>query len=100
MAEPTHFIFDFREAATALIKAQGLTEGVWAIGFEITVSIGIFGQAPEEARPGSMMQVARVTLGRQPDDPSNRLPFSVDAAEVNPPSGGKARATPKPRGGA
>jgi hypothetical protein len=89
MAEPTQYAFDLSEVAEALIKANDIHEGLWTLSFDITVAVGTFGPSTADAKPGAMMQIAKVQLVRQ----SSALPDApnlVDAAKVNP---GLARKT-------
>jgi hypothetical protein len=46
MAEPTQFTFELKEVATALVKQQGLHEGLWMVSFEVGLVAGIIGQSP------------------------------------------------------
>jgi hypothetical protein len=94
MAETKTINFDLREVAVALIKAQGIHEGRWMLGFEFVFGAGNFGTGPGETRPGSFMQIVKMSLTR-PEEGAADLPFIVDAAKVNPsesvgkPSAGK-----------
>ncbi len=87
MAETTQYTFDLAEVATKLVKAQGLHEGFWTLGFEITVTVGTFGTSPSDAKPGAMMQVAKVHIRQSDAQPD--VPYVVDAATVNPRPKGK-----------
>lgn len=83
MAEPTQYAFDFKEVTTALIKAQGLHEGLWALNFEFTLTAGNLGPSPSEAKPGALLLINKLQISRQPDGVSDAN--VVNAAEVNPP---------------
>jgi hypothetical protein len=82
MAEPTQYSFDMKEATIALIKQQGIHEGLWTIGFEITFAAGMFGATPKESKPGAMLQINTVQLVRHTSALED--PKVVDAAIVNP----------------
>ena len=84
MAEPTQFGFDLKEAATALIKHQGLHEGVWIIGIEFGLAAGLFGPTAAEARPSALVQINKLQLVRHTDPNTEPPHFAVDAAEANP----------------
>jgi hypothetical protein len=94
MAETKAISFDLREVAVALIKAHGIHEGRWMLGFEFAFGAGNFGTGPGETRPGAFMQIIKMSLTR-PEEGVSELPFIVDAAKVNPiegagkPSAGK-----------
>ena len=84
MAETTQYTFELKEAAIALIKEQGIHEGLWILSFEIVLGAGQFGPTPAEAKPGAIMQINKLQLLRQTAGaPEN--PIAVDAAIVNPP---------------
>jgi hypothetical protein len=82
MAEPTQFTFDLKEVATALVKQQGLHEGLWMVAFEVGLVAGIIGPTPATSGPAALVQFNKVQLMRldQPLHPH----LTVDAAEVNP----------------
>jgi hypothetical protein len=84
MAEVTQFTFDLRELTTALIKQQGLHEGLWLIAFEFGMGAGIIGPTPEDARPTGFFQVVKVQLVKQTQIPVPHPQLTVNAAEVNP----------------
>jgi hypothetical protein len=82
MAEPTQYIFSLKEAATALIKQQNITEGHWLVGFGMQMSVGMMGPTPQEARPSTLVQINHIQLVRA-ENPESDV-HSVNAAEVNP----------------
>jgi hypothetical protein len=84
MAEPTQFSFDLKEAATALIKQQGLHEGHWMLALEFSLGAGIIGATPENVTPGAIVQVQKLQLIRQNALPPPHPHLTVDAAQVNP----------------
>jgi hypothetical protein len=94
MVETTQFAFDLQEAATALIKQQGIHEGLWMIGFEIGMAAGIMGPNQTDAKPGAMLQINKVQLVRATVG-SDAFPFIVDAAVVNPRPGAPVKKTEK-----
>ena len=84
MAETKQLAFDLTELATALIKHQGIHEGIWMAGFEFGFSTAHLGPTPDEVRPSLILQVSKALLIRaEPGHPSSLL---VDAAVVNPPT--------------
>lgn len=88
MAEATQFTFDLKEAATALVKQQGLHEGLWMVAFEFTLGAGVVGPNPAEAMPSAFIQMQKLQLVKQPVPPPQPH-LTVDAAEVNPAPQGK-----------
>jgi hypothetical protein len=83
MATPSQYVFDLKEAATALIKEQGIHEGVWVLGFEFTLGAGLFGTTPADMRPGAFAHIVKLQLTRHAEG-GPEVPFAVDAAIVNP----------------
>jgi hypothetical protein len=82
MAEPSQYSFDLQEAAAALVRVQGITEGKWVLGFEFNLGAGLIGVTPENPKPAAFVAINKIVLSRhiegQPEPP-----FVVDAAEVN-----------------
>jgi hypothetical protein len=91
MAEATQFSFDFREVATAMIKQQGLHEGLWMVAFEVNFVAGVLGTTPPTSMPSVLVQMTKLQLIRQDQVPPPNPHLTVDAAEVNPPGGHKKR---------
>jgi hypothetical protein len=83
MAEPTQFSFSLYEATVALIKEQGLHEGLWLLGFEFGHAAGMVGNSPEDAKPTAFVQINNLQLVRQ-NEAAPPTPLVVDAANVNP----------------
>lgn len=83
MADPTQYTFSLSEVATALVKAQGLHEGRWALGFEFNFNIGVIGSSGTEAKPGVVLLINRINMARQTETIPGAIHI-VDAAEVNP----------------
>lgn len=95
MAEAKVYSFDLDEVTTALIRQQGLHEGVWSLAFEFSFGAAFAGASKEEARPSAFVQINRLQLVRQTEI-SEGQPRGVDASEVNPAVSGP-KTTPKPR---
>lgn len=76
------YTFDHKEVLTALIKHQGIHEGIWMLG----VRFGIGGvnvahpDNPNELAPAAVVPIVSFTLRRKAD--LNAL--ALDAAIVNP----------------
>ena len=82
MAEPTQYSFSLRELTTALIREQGLREGLWMVSFEFNFGAGLVGAPPEEAKPTAFAQIGRVQLVQPPEGTPKGVPMVVDAAQV------------------
>lgn len=83
MAESALITFSHQEVVTALIKAQDIHEGLWALYVEFGIGAANVASGPEEANgflPAAIVPV--VKLGIQRADKQTNL--SVDAAIANP----------------
>jgi len=87
MSEVRNFTFSYKEVAAALVRDQGLHEGLWGIYMEFGLAAANI-TAPNESGVMPAAVVPVVKIGIQRVDAASNL--TVDAAEVNP--GPKARA--------
>ena len=82
MAQAAKIDFELREVTEALLVRQGIKEGRWQLAFDLQVAVGTFGPTPKEARPGAMMQIARLSLLRVHDGEATQSSEVVDASEL------------------
>jgi hypothetical protein len=86
MGEPESIFFGYKEIAEALIKQQGIHEGLWSLTIQFglkTTNINIQEKGDESKEsfvPGVVIPLLKMGIKKQ-DEPN---PFTVDAAEVNP----------------
>lgn len=87
MGESQIILFEYKEITELLIKHQGLHEGLWSLtiqfGFQ-AANINVKTEEDESKEvlvPGVIIPLMK--MGIQKNDKPN--PFTVDAAEVNPP---------------
>jgi hypothetical protein len=80
MAEATTYQFSHKEVVEALIKQQGLHEGIWSLTVEFGLGVANVGAGPQDLNPTVMVPLLHLGLMRV-KDLSN---IAVDAAEVNP----------------
>lgn len=82
MAESRNYIFSYKEIAEALVKQQGIHEGIWGIYVEFGIGAANIGSTPEsnDAVPAAIVPIQRMGIQRF-DEATN---LTVDAAEVNP----------------
>jgi hypothetical protein len=85
MPEIANVIFTYKEVATALIKAQDIHEGVWALFIRFGLSAANAGANDEELKPCAIIPI--LEIGLQKAEKENNV--SVDAAKVNPAQGKK-----------
>jgi hypothetical protein len=80
MPEASQIVFSFKEIAEALVKRQGLHEGIWGIFVKFGMGASNVGPNENSLQPAAIVPI--VELGIQKFEKENNL--SVDAAKVNP----------------
>jgi hypothetical protein len=78
----TTFEYSNRELIVLLLRTHGVHEGHWHLSAKLAFSAMNIGQSPDgtDASPAGVVAVNGVRIVRIPEP----LPFSVNAAEVNP----------------
>jgi hypothetical protein len=82
MTDNTPITFSHRDVAEALVKKQGLHDGIWGIYVEFGVQGANIGTDPKKKDlvPAAIVPILRLGIQRFPEE--NQL--TVDAAKVNP----------------
>jgi hypothetical protein len=80
MAETAQIKFSNKEIVTALLKAQGINEGIWGIYVRFGIQGVNIGPDEDSAVPAAIVPI--LEFGLQKFDRLSNL--SVDAATVNP----------------
>jgi len=80
MPEVSTIVFSFKEVVIALLKAQGIHEGYWALTVRFGLNATNIGANEDEVRPTAMIPI--LELGLQKAEKETNI--SVDAAKVNP----------------
>ena len=82
MAENTRIAYTNKELVVMMLKDQGIHEGHWVLATNFSFTAMNIGQSSDgsDASPAGIVAVTGVIIERVPE----RLPFSVNAAEVNP----------------
>lgn len=80
MAEASQIVFSHKEVAEALVKKQGLHEGIWGLFVKFGIKAANIGEDESDLKPAAIIPI--LELGLQKFDKENNL--SVDAAKVNP----------------
>src|SRR5688500_4542996 len=82
MGEANELYFSYKEIVEALIKIQGLHEGLWGVSVELGLgALNIKGDPDGKTLvPAGLVGIQRIGIRRY-DTPSN---LTVDAAEANP----------------
>ena len=88
MAETNQIIFDYKEVTEALIRRQGIHEGLWGVYFEFGFgALNLGDEATKVLTPTAIVSVKKVGIQRFSEE--NNL--TVDAAKVNPATTTKRR---------
>ncbi|MGH9822012.1 MAG: hypothetical protein ACREDR_01965 [Blastocatellia bacterium] len=82
MAEASQYIFSHKEVAEALVRKQGIHEGIWGLYLEFGIQGANINIAPSEEMIVPAAVVPVLKLGVQKFEKMNNL--TVDAAVVNP----------------
>lgn len=84
MAEPTQYLFKHQETVTALIKQQGLHEGIWQLAVQFSFSAANISSSEPEGvlalNPAVICPVIAIGLTKAIETTN----LTVDAAVVNP----------------
>jgi hypothetical protein len=80
MAEASQILFTYKEIAEALVRQQGLRDGIWGLVAKFGISAANIGENEGDLKPAAILPI--LALGLQKFDKENNL--SVDAAKVNP----------------
>jgi len=85
MAETSQIIFSHKEVVEALIKQQGIHEGIWGLWVKFGIQGANVGAGLTNLVPAAIVPVLEIGLQKF-EEVTN---LSVDAAEVNPAPGKK-----------
>lgn len=82
MAEPTQIMLSHKEVVTAMLKQQGIHEGIWMLSVNFGMAASNVGQTEDgsDLHPAAIIPI--LGIGIQKTEVLNNL--SVDAAQVNP----------------
>lgn len=80
MPEASQIMFSYKEVVEALIKKQGLHEGLWMLSVSFGMQATNIGTNESDFKPACVVAILQV--GLQKTEKENNL--SVDAAKVNP----------------
>ena len=81
MGEPEIIMFEYKEIVQALVKQQGIHEGIWGLTIKFGLQVGNIQMGEKDAVPGVIIPLVKMGIQRL----DKASPLSVDAAEVNPP---------------
>jgi hypothetical protein len=80
MPETSQVVFKYKEVVTAMIKENGIHEGIWALFVRFGLSAANLGETDAEVKPTAIIPL--LEIGLQKAEKENNI--SVDAAKVNP----------------
>jgi len=80
MAEPSQIMFSYKEVAEALIKKQGLNEGLWMLSVNFGMQATNIGANDTDLKPSAVVAILGIGLNRTDKETG----LTVDAAKVNP----------------
>lgn len=79
MSDETKISFSYEEVIQALLRAKGVSEGIWSISFEFALGATQIGPNDKELRPCAIVPVVSIGLAR-----SEKLTnLSVDASTIS-----------------
>jgi hypothetical protein len=79
MAETSQIIFSYKEIVEALVKKQGLHEGIWGLFVKFGIQAVNIGEKDTDLKPAAIIPI--LEIGLQKFDKENNL--SVDASKLN-----------------
>jgi hypothetical protein len=80
MAEISKYSFSYREVVEALVKHQGLSEGIWSLDINFGIQATNFGANETDLKPTAIIPVLAIGLTKQVKETN----LTVDASKVNP----------------
>jgi hypothetical protein len=87
MGEPKTIVFQYEEIIEALLKHQGIHEGIWGLHLEFglnvaNINVGSPGDKKERLVPGLVIPLLKIGITKT----EKAGGISVDASKVNPSS--------------
>jgi len=82
MGEAKTFIFDYEEIIEALLKHQGIHEGIWALHLEFGLQVRNLNVGSPEGKQVPGLIIPLLKIGIEKTEKAGGI--SVDAAKVNP----------------
>ena len=81
MAEVNQYVFDLKEVVEALVRKQGIREGIWGIYVEFGLGAANVGQTDEQLLPTALVPIKKIGIQRLEKETS----LAVDASKLPPP---------------
>ena len=84
MAEPDRFLFSYKELAEALVKQQGIHEGLWMIYVEFGIQGMNVGESKDQLVPAAIVPLLKIGIQRiEKTHPLADTSLVIDASAVN-----------------
>jgi hypothetical protein len=80
MSEVSSYSFSYKEVVEALIKFQGVHEGIWQLAPELSMNASNIGPNTNSLRPTIVISIAHIGIVKATQETN----MAVDAAKVNP----------------
>lgn len=81
MAEVNQYVFEFKEVVEALLRKQGIHEGIWGIFVEFGLTAANAGQTDEQLLPTAFIPIKKIGIQRLEKETN----LAVDATKLPPP---------------
>ena len=88
MAEATQYQFTHKEVVEALVRKQGLTEGIWTLTLTLGLSVGNTGPDIDNLNPTAMVAVGAFGLSKT----TEMTNLAIDASTLSRDSLERSRA--------
>ena len=80
MAEVNQYVFDFKEVVEALLRKQGIREGIWGIYVEFGLNAANVGPTDEQLLPTALISIKKIGIQRLEKETN----LTVDASKLPP----------------
>ena len=80
MAEASQMTFSFKEVAEALVKKQGIHDGIWSVNVNFALTATNMGPNENDLKPAAVLAILQIGLQKVEKETN----LAVDAAKVNP----------------
>jgi hypothetical protein len=78
VATPAKYVYDFKEVTEALLRQEGISDGLWNVYIEFGIAAANMGPTPQDIRPAAIVPIMKIGIV-QTNDRSN---LTVDASTL------------------
>ncbi len=83
LAETSQIVFEYKEVIEALLRQQGITDGLWSLYIEFGIGAANVGPSKDDLRPAAIVPILKIGITRGVEE-SN---MTVDASKLRSRSG-------------